>query len=53
MRAGYLKIMMVGLALLFVTQGCSFYAGFSSKQSPDYNGTKVVSSGDQGESAHN
>jgi hypothetical protein len=33
MNTRYLKIMLIVFALLFVSQGCSFYAGFSAKQS--------------------
>ena len=32
MNTQYLKIMMIGLVLFFVSQGCSIYAGFSVKQ---------------------
>jgi len=32
MNTQYLKIMVIGLALLFFSQGCSMYAGFSVKQ---------------------
>ena len=32
MNARYIKIMVIALGLLFASQGCSFYAGFSAKQ---------------------
>ncbi len=32
MNTQYLKTMVIGLALLFASQGCSIYAGFSVKQ---------------------
>lgn len=42
MSTRYLKMMAIGLVLLFFFQGCSFYAGFSVSQSPQMNETKMA-----------
>ncbi len=56
MKTQYLKIMIIGLALLFATQGCSLYAGFWVKQksSPQsINSTKTAENVLQKEGAFN
>ncbi len=56
MKTQYLKILIISLALIFVSQGCSVYAGFSVKQksSPQsINSTKTVENVQQEKGATN
>jgi len=39
----YSKILFLALSFLFLTQGCSFYAGFHTKSTPQ-SGTKMTQS---------